>query len=91
MLRGMVETISRDRPPFLIEVLPSVFLLNGSFDRGYFGKLPDAEAKLRRPGEWQAGLADQRHGEPYQGTQGEAPPSRLSDGVVAAPTSGAGR
>ncbi len=49
VLRGMVETIARHRPPILIEVLPSGALLSGTYGRGYFGELEPREA--RRVGE----------------------------------------
>jgi FkbM family methyltransferase len=44
VLRGMTGTIARHRPPILIEVLPSGALLDGTYERRYFGSLPQSEA-----------------------------------------------
>jgi hypothetical protein len=45
VLRGMSVTLARHRPPILIEVMPYAHLLDGSYDRGYFGDLSEVEAK----------------------------------------------
>jgi hypothetical protein len=45
VLQGMTATIERCRPPMLIEVMPYAYLLDGSFDRSYFGHLTEGAAK----------------------------------------------
>jgi FkbM family methyltransferase len=45
VLRGMASTIDLHRPPMLIEVMPYAYLLDGSYDRSYFGDLAPSEAK----------------------------------------------
>jgi len=45
VLRGMKATFDRHRPPLLIEVMPYAYLLDGSYDRSYFGNLQESEAR----------------------------------------------
>lgn len=45
VIRGMTAILERHRPPMLLEVMPYAYLLDGTYDREYFGNLPDAEAK----------------------------------------------
>ena len=44
VLKGMTATLDRLRPPLLIEVMPYAYLLDGSYNRSYFGNLQETEA-----------------------------------------------
>lgn len=43
ILNGLQETIKKHRPVFIIEVVPFSHLEDNSYDRRYFGQLPDDE------------------------------------------------
>lgn len=45
VLRGMTSTLGRHRCPILMEVMPYAYLVDGTFDRTYFGDVSQAEAK----------------------------------------------
>jgi FkbM family methyltransferase len=63
ILEGLEQTIARHRPPILIEVLPYAHLENNSYDRSYFGELPEAErlrlvANRKQAGQTIAGIVE---------------------------------
>lgn len=45
VLRGMLATIVRHRPPMLLEVLPYASLLDGTWDREYYGDMTAEDAR----------------------------------------------
>jgi len=42
VLRGMMTTLDRHRPPILLEVMPYAYLFDGSYKRSYFGNLKES-------------------------------------------------
>jgi hypothetical protein len=42
VIRGMTAILERHRPPMLLEVMPYAYLLDGTYDREYFGNLGTA-------------------------------------------------
>jgi len=45
VLNGLRETIYKHRPAIIIEVMPYSYLEDDSYDRSYFGELPQAEIR----------------------------------------------